>query len=100
MDSHPLKYSIEYPEKLSRGVLLLKTFFGWLYVALPHGFMLVFYGIAVLFTTVIAWFAILFTGKYPRGLFDFAVGYYRWSARVNAYLLLMTDIYPPFNGKE
>ena len=50
--------------------------------------------------TLIAWFAILFTGKYPRGMFDFVVGLFRWQMRVNAYLLLLTDAYPPFNGKE
>lgn len=100
MESQPVKFSIDYPEKLSRGLLLLKTFFGWLYVLIPHGFALFFYGIAALVVTFIAWWAILFTGKYPKGMFDFVVGYQRWSNRVNAYLMLMTDVYPPFSGKE
>ena len=59
-----------------------------------------FYGLAGAVVTLIAWFAILFTGKYPRGMFDFVVGLFRWQMRVNAYLLLLTDAYPPFNGKE
>ncbi len=100
MQPSPVKFTIDYPEKLSRLTLLLKTFFGWLYVLIPHGIILCLYGIALIFTTIIAWFAILFTGKYPRGLFDFAVGYQRWSNRVNAYMLLLTDAYPPFNGRE
>ena len=84
MIASPVKFTIEYPEKLSRGILLLKTFFGWLYVLIPHGIALAFYGIAAFFVMIIAWFAILFTGKFPRGMFDFVVGYYRWNNRVNA----------------
>lgn len=75
MDPQPVKYSIDYPENLSRGWLLLKTFFGWIYVLIPHGFVLFFYGIVVLIVTFIGWWAILFTGKYPKGMFDFVVGY-------------------------
>ena len=100
MNTTPVKFSIDYPEKLSRGILLLKTFFGWLYVLIPHGIVLMFYGIAVCVVTVIAWFAILFTGKYPKGMFDFVVGYQRWSNRVNAYVMFLTDEYPPFHGRE
>ena len=100
MEGQPVKYSIEYPEQLSRGMLLLKTFFGWFYVLIPHGFILCFYGIAVFFVTFIAWWAILFTGKYPRSMFEFVAGYQRWSNRVNAYMLFMTDVYPPFSNRE
>ena len=100
MDSQPVKFSVDYPEKLSRGLLLLKTFFGWFYVLIPHGFILCFYGIAAIFVTFVAWWAILFTGKYPKGMFDFVVGYQRWSNRVNAYILFQTDVYPPFSAKE
>ena len=58
---------------------------------------LFFLWIAVLFVVVISWFAIIFTGRYPRGLFDFVVGVMRWTWRVQAYaLLLATDKYPPF----
>ena len=55
-----------------------------------------FFALAWVITLIVAWFAILFTGRYPRGLFDFAVGVMRWSARINAYVYLMTDKYPPF----
>jgi hypothetical protein len=100
MQPSPVKFTIEYPEKLSRLDLLLKTFLGLLYVSIPHGIILGLYTIALFFTTIVAWFAILFTGKYPRGLFDFALRYQRWTNRVSAYMLLMTDAYPPFNGRE
>ena len=100
MDPQPVKFSVDFPEKLSRGILLLKTFFGWIYVLIPHGIVLCFYGIAVLVVTFVAWWAILFTGKYPKGMFDFVVGYQRWSNRVNAYMLLLTDVYPPFSSRE
>jgi hypothetical protein len=68
----------------------------WL-LAIPHYIILFFLSIAAIVCVVIAWFAILFTGRYPRGLFDFVVGVYRWSLRVVAYaFLLTTDRYPPF----
>jgi Domain of unknown function (DUF4389) len=54
-------------------------------------------GMAWFLATVIAWFAILFTGRYPRGLYDFSVGVLRWNTRVEAYLLLLHDEYPPFS---
>ncbi len=95
MDSQPVKISIDYPEKLSRGLLLLKTFFGRFDVLITHTFVLFFYGIAAFFVTFIAWRAILFTGKHPKGKFEFVIAYQRWNNRVNAYLLLITDAYPP-----
>ncbi|UJW85015.1 DUF4389 domain-containing protein [Devosia sp. SL43] len=69
----------------------------WLLV-LPHCVVLFVLGVAVALVTIFAWFAILFTGTYPRGLFDFVVGVGRWSTRVWAYaFLLATDVYPPFS---
>ncbi len=69
----------------------------WL-LAIPHYIILCFLGIAAIVCVVISWFAILFTGRYPRGLFDFVVGVYRWALRVSAYaFLLTTDRYPPFS---
>ena len=86
---------IPYPDVkngLNRWLPLVK----WL-LAIPHYIILWFLWIAAIVCVVIAWFAILFTGRYPRGLFDFVVGVYRWSLRVAAYaLLLTTDRYPPF----
>jgi len=86
---------IPYPDaknELSAGLPLVK----WL-LAIPHYIILCFLLIAAIVCVVIAWFAILFTGRYPRGLFDFVVGVYRWCLRVSAYaFLLTTDRYPPF----
>jgi uncharacterized protein DUF4389 len=84
-----------YPDatQLSRGLPIVK----WL-LAIPHWFILGFLAIAVFFVTVFAWFAILFTGRYPRGAFDFVQGVLRWAARVEGYALaLVTDEYPPFS---
>jgi len=89
--AYPLRFDVDYPERLSRWLIFVK----WL-LAIPHVIVLIFYGIAYYVTLIIAWFAILFTGRYPRGLFDFAVGLFRWSARVTAYAYLMRDEYPPF----
>lgn len=99
MANYAAKLKVDYPEKLSRGILLLKVFFGWLYVGIPHGIMLWLYGIAVCVVTFIAFWAILFTGKYPKRMFDFVVGYMRWGLRVSAYMNFLTDEYPPFSGK-
>lgn len=65
--------------------------------AIPHILILWALGVAWFVTTVIAWFAILFTGTYPEGLYNFGVGVFRWSMRVEAYLLLLVDEYPPFS---
>jgi hypothetical protein len=64
--------------------------------AIPHIVVLVFLNIAWVLTSIVAWFAILFSGRYPRGLYEYAVGVLRWDLRVEAYLLLMRDEYPPF----
>jgi hypothetical protein len=81
------------PRELNRWLPLVK----WL-LAIPHYIVLFFLFIAAFVCVVIAWFAILFTGRYPRGLFDFVVGVGRWALRVGAYAFLMvTDRYPPFS---
>ena len=83
-----------YPEtrQMNRWLPLVK----WL-LAIPHYVVLFCLGIAALVSIIVAWFAILFTGRYPRGLFDFVVGVMRWTNRVNAYAFtLVTDEYPPF----
>jgi hypothetical protein len=66
-------------------------------LALPHVFAVWVLGMACGLTTLAAWFSILFTGRYPQGLYGFAVGVLRWSTRVDAYLLLLHDEYPPFS---
>ena len=97
--SNAVTLAIEYPEKLSRGKLLLKVFLGWLYVGIPHGIMLSLYGVASSIVSFIVFWVILFTGKYPKGMFDFEVSYWRWSMRVAAYMNFMRDEYPPFSGE-
>jgi uncharacterized protein DUF4389 len=89
--------SLEFPypdakQDLNRWLPLVK----WL-LAIPHYIVLIFLGLAAIVCVIIAWFAILFTGRYPRELFDFVVGVMRWGNRVTAYaFVLVTDRYPPF----
>lgn len=91
---------LEYPEKSSRGSLLLRTFFGFIYVLIPHGFCLFFLSIGAIFVKMIAFWVVLFTGNYPKGMHDYMVGVERWGLRVNAYLFNLTDTYPPFSLHE
>lgn len=100
MPEYPARVTVDYPASLSRGKLLLRTFFGWAYVGIPHGVCLGLYGFAASIVMFIAWWVVLFTGKYPKGMFDFVLGYYRWGVRVGAYMGFMTDVYPPFSNKE
>jgi hypothetical protein len=80
------------PRDLNRWLPLVK----WL-LAIPHYIVLFFLWIAAIVVVIIAWFAILFTGRFPRGMFDFVEGVIRWGVRVIAYaFLLVTDRYPPF----
>jgi Domain of unknown function (DUF4389) len=96
IDEQSVHLEIDYPNvktDLNRWYPLVK----WLLV-IPHYFVLFFLSIASIFAMIIAWFAILVTGRYPRGLFNFNVGVSRWWLRVQAYaFLLVTDRYPPFS---
>jgi hypothetical protein len=95
-DPQAVHVAIPYPDAkrdLNRWLPLIKWF-----LAVPHYVVLSFLCIAACVVVIIAWFAILFTGRYPRGLFDFVVGVFRWWLRVAAYaFLLTTDRYPPFS---
>ncbi len=86
------------PATLSRLHCVLRIFVG-LYVGVPHGFCLFFRQIAGYVLGVVAWFAVLFTGKYPQGIHAFQVGNLRWGLRVMAYMTMLSDKYPPFSGK-
>lgn len=92
-------FHIAYPATLSRGILILRLFFGAIYVIIPHGFLLFFRIIAVYVLILVAWFAVLFTGKYPKGMHEFVTGTFRWATRVQLYMSFMTDKYPPFSSK-
>ena len=90
-----LEYSYPDAERLERGLPLVK----WL-LAIPHYVVLFFLGIGAFFALIGAWFAILFTGRYPRGIFDYMEGVIRWHNRVTGYAFtLVTDQYPPFRLK-
>jgi hypothetical protein len=88
---YPLRLEAQLDAPLSRWLWLLK----WL-LLIPHAIVLFFLWIAFVALSVVAFFAILFTGRYPRGIFDFVLGMNRWVFRVMAYAALMTDAYPPF----
>lgn len=96
VDEQSVHLEIDYPNAetdLNRWLPLVKWF-----LAIPHYVVLFFLTIASVFAVILAWFAILLTGRYPKGLFDFNVGVSRWWLRVGAYaFLLVTDRYPPFS---
>ena len=90
--AYPLQVDIQRQEEYSRFMPLIK----WL-LAIPHFIVLTLLGIGALVAIIVAFFAILITGRYPRGLFDYISGVYRWAWRVSAYTYLMVDPYPPFS---
>ncbi len=90
---YPVNFDIRYPERLIRWKVLIWKFI----TAIPHFIILIFLWIGAVVATIVAWFFILFAGRYPQGLFGYVAGVIRWSARVNAYFLSLTDEYPPFN---
>jgi hypothetical protein len=98
--SEKVKLDVEYPETLSRGLLLVRLIFGFIYIYIPHGFCLYFRLIAHGFVGFIAWWVVLFTGQFPESMHSFLTGTLRWMTRLNLYCGFMTDEYPPFSGKE
>ena len=98
-EEQAVQVHIPYPDvdkDLNQWLPLVK----WLLV-LPHFIVLCFIMVGVIICTIIAWFIILFTGKYPKSMFDFVVGFLRWVLRVDAYaILLTTDEYPPFRFSD
>jgi Domain of unknown function (DUF4389) len=96
VDEQAVHLEVDYPDA-EKGLNRWYPLFKW-FLAIPHFIVLAFLAIGAFFAVIIAWFSILFTGKYPRGLFDYVVGVGRWSLRVAAYAsLLVTDRYPPFS---
>lgn len=97
-DQHQtVTFNVVYPQPsdLNRFMPLVK----WI-LAIPHAIILIILGIFSILVSIVAWFAILFTGRYPKSIFDFVVGVFRWNARVFGYcILLFTDKYPPFSLK-
>ena len=95
MSTYPVVYEQTPAIKRSR----LTVFFRIIMV-IPHYVVSVFYGIAAWIGVVLAWVAIVVTGRYPEGLYNFAAGYLRFTMRLTAYTYLVTDEFPPFNGGE
>ena len=93
--SYPVSFEMDYVEKRSR----LTTFFRLL-LAIPHFFYAFFYGIAAYVVVIIAWFALLFTARWPASLYEFSAGFLRYLARLSAYVNLGVDQYPPFSGAD
>ncbi len=94
-----MKLSIKYQEKYSRGELLLRTLLGWLYIYLPHFFILFFVSLWASILQFIAFWVILFTGRYPQSMFEFQVGVQQWSVRLYARMYNVSDGYPAFGIK-
>jgi hypothetical protein len=90
--SYPIDVQFDYPEG---GIARWRPLLHWLLV-IPHAFALLFVGLAAYIVVAISWFAVLFTGRYPEGMFNFVAGTFRWSNRVLAYQYWMTEDYPPF----
>ena len=93
--TYPISLRVDYPPKLSR----LKTLFR-IFALVPHWVVLFFLAIACGIVMFVSWWAILFTGRYPRTLFQFVTYCFRWETRLNGYSYLLTDKYPPFTGNE
>jgi Domain of unknown function (DUF4389) len=88
----PAVFSIDEAPELNRWLPLVK----WL-LAIPHYVVLLFLFIGLAFVKIVAFFAVIFTGKYPEGLRNYVVGVIRWANRVSVYVVFMTDKYPPFS---
>lgn len=92
--NYPFQLTAQYPQQSSR--LLMGFWFVRGILLIPHYIVLWFLAIAAFWVMVFAWFAVVFTGAYPRPLWDFQVGFMRWTTRCQAYMLALTDEYPPF----
>jgi Domain of unknown function (DUF4389) len=91
--AYPIHFDVQLPERQSR----LTTFFR-LILVIPHLFVVGVWGVVAVLAVLLAWFAIVFTGRYPEGLFNFGANFLSYLTRVNCYLYLLTDRFPPFSG--
>ena len=98
---YPVNLDVQYPEHPSRLWALGTLFFliPKMVVLIPHLIILYVLGFVAMVVAIIGQLAVLFIGRYPRGLFDFVVGFSRWQMRVNGFLMGLTDTYPPFRFK-
>ena len=92
---YAVAYAVDYPGQMSRWLIFVK----WLLI-IPHIIVVGLLTIVAFLTSIVAWFAILFTGRYPHSLFDFYVGVQRWTERINGYTSFLTDAYPPFSTAQ
>ena len=90
---YPVRYEVEYPERPSRWRLVIWKFI----TSVPHFFVLAILSLTLVVVVPIAWVAILLTGRFPKGLHGYVTGILRWAARVQAYVLSLTDEFPPFS---
>ena len=99
---YSVRFEVGYPESSSRWRALLGVLFVFpkLVLLVPHLVILYFLGLAAIVVTYIGYWAVLITGKYPKGLFDFLVGVQRWSSRTDSWLYGLSDGYPPFSFTE
>lgn len=96
MSTYPVAYhQTSAPLERNRLTVLLRFI-----MVIPHVVWSIFYGLAAGAGVSVAWFATVFTGRYPQGLYDFVTGYLRYSTRLYAYMYLVTDEFPPFDGRE
>lgn len=96
-ESHPLQYEVEYPEKLSRSFLIIKLLAGWLAIVSD---MVGLVSLVIFVFAIPAWFIILFTGRYPRGMYNIAVMLYQWTARIDSWQLLLRDEWSLFGTTQ
>lgn len=96
-DDEFTSYEVPYLEEQDRVSVLLRGLFGFIYVIIPHGFVLFFLGVVVNLFVFLAWWIVLFTGKYPYDMFKFNLNVFRWVERVNLYMMYLSDVYPPFS---
>jgi preprotein translocase subunit SecG len=96
LNDYPIDVRADYPERSSRGWAALTILLIKFIALIPHFIVLVFLGIAQLFVALVAQVAVVINGEYPQGMFEFVAGVLRWTTRVSAFVLSLSDRYPPF----